>query len=276
MSSKNNRKFNIKSSGFFLICSIIFLALSFSSFAWRKTRVNWKESYKLKIPVEELFYIEKACIEYNTDFGEMLSCYLLENNYFLNSKTIKVSDFILNYSNIKVKYTDKKSRELFSLINGIYSEIECFPIDLSDNGAEYIYGDSFDARRTYGGERLHKGCDIMDRDNIRGRIKIVNMCDGEIEKLGWNEKGGWRVGVRSKNGNYYYYAHLSEYADGLFEGKDVLAGEILGYMGDSGYSRKEGTTGNFEVHLHMGIEVKKDEWINPYPFLRLIENKKGQ
>ena len=86
------------------------------------------------------------------------------------------------------------------------TEIKSFPIDISETETEceYIYADSFDAKRTYGGNRLHKGCDIMDRSNTRGKIKIVSMCDGKIEKLGWNEKGGWRIGIRSKNGNYYY------------------------------------------------------------------------
>ena len=98
-----------------------------------------------------------------------------------------------------------------------------------------------------------------------------------ILTLSWNEKGGYRIGIKSKNGNYYYYAHLDSYEQGIEKGKEISAGDTLGYMGNTGYSKVEGTKGNFEVHLHMGIEVetsltKNELWINPYPFLSLIEN----
>ncbi|WP_250277823.1 M23 family metallopeptidase [[Clostridium] colinum] len=95
--------------------------------------------------------------------------------------------------------------------------------------------------------------------------------------LWWNEKGGYRVGIKAKSGNYYYYAHLDSYEEGIEKGQKILAGNVIGYMGNTGYSKIEGTKGNFEVHLHLGIEAEttltKDEfWINPYPFLSLIEN----
>lgn len=93
----------------------------------------------------------------------------------------------------------------------------------------------------------------------------------------WNEKGGWRVGIRTNTGTYYYYAHLDSYAENIEKGTEISSGTLIGYMGDTGYSKTEGTKGNFAVHLHLGIAVKsklsKEEiWINPYPFLRLIEN----
>ncbi len=118
----------------------------------------------------------------------------------------------------------------------------------------------------------------MDRENIRGRIPIVSMTDGIVENLGWNEKGGYRVGIRSENGNYYYYAHFDKYSDNISKGKSVLCGDIIGYMGDTGYSKNEGTKGNFPVHLHVGIspytELSSEEfWINPYPFLRMVEKE---
>ena len=56
---------------------------------------------------------------------------------------------------------------------------------------------------------------------------------------------------------------------------NVKAGDILGFMGDSGYG-PEGTVGQFVVHLHLGIYVYPDDKeisINPYSILRYIENK---
>lgn len=106
---------------------------------------------------------------------------------------------------------------------------------------------------------------------------VLNYILSYILTVDWNEKGGYRIGIKSSNGNYYYYAHLDSYEQNIKKGMEIVAGDTLGYMGNTGYG-EEGTKGKFEVHLHMGIEVEtsltKDElWINPYPFLSLIENK---
>lgn len=53
-----------------------------------------------------------------------------------------------------------------------------------------------------------------------------------------------------------------------------MAGQLLGFAGDSGYSNIEGTVGNFPVHLHVGIyyDVEGQETaVDPYPFLRSLE-----
>ena len=60
------------------------------------------------------------------------------------------------------------------------------------------------------------------------------MTDGIIEKIGWLEMGGWRIGVRAPGGAYLYYAHLYSYAGDFKEGDRVKAGELIGYMGDTG------------------------------------------
>lgn len=70
------------------------------------------------------------------------------------------------------------------------------------------------------------------------------------------QKGGWRIGIRSEQGGYFYYAHLSEYAPGMEEGKTVEAGEMLGYMGDSGYG-EEGTVGQFAVHRILAFTYRR-------------------
>ena len=71
---------------------------------------------------------------------------------------------------------------------------------------------------------------------------------------------------------------MSSYAGVFKKGDEVQAGELLGYMGDTGYSKIEGTTGNFDVHLHFGIYIKtarKEEVsVNPYWVLRYLEDRK--
>ena len=55
----------------------------------------------------------------------------------------------------------------------------------------------------------------------------------------------------------------------------VKSGELLGYMGDTGNSKVEGTTGNFDVHLHVGIYFKTDHFdelsVDPYWILKYLE-----
>ena len=52
----------------------------------------------------------------------------------------------------------------------------------------------------------------------------------------------WRIGIRSfDKRRYYYYAHLrqnSPFQKGLKEGSVVTAGDVIGYMGHTGYSKK--------------------------------------
>jgi murein DD-endopeptidase MepM/ murein hydrolase activator NlpD len=114
----------------------------------------------------------------------------------------------------------------------------------------------------------------MAQDGKRGIHQVQSVSQGVVEQLGWLELGGYRVGIRSPQGIYYYYAHLDSYATGLKKGDSVKAGTFLGYMGDTGYG-KEGTRGQFPVHLHFGIYYNQGETeksINPYSTLQYLED----
>lgn len=156
-------------------------------------------------------------------------------------------------------------REVYDLLQ----EMRYFPIkewqacDFQDG-----YGDG----RTYGGKRTHEGIDVMSSSGKRGELSVRSVSDGVVEKLGWLKLGGYRVGIRSPQGYYFYYAHLEKYAPGLKEGQKIRAGEVLGLMGDTGYG-KEGTRGKFPVHLHFGIYRMNDgseESLNPYYLLQYL------
>ena len=113
--------------------------------------------------------------------------------------------------------------------------------------------------------------------NKRGIYPVYSASDGVVEKVGWLRLGGYRIGIRSEHGVYFYYAHLAEYAKEFEVGETVSAGTLLGFMGDTGYSDIEGTTGNFPVHLHFGIyfndETGEEFSVNPYPLLRYLYSK---
>lgn len=156
-----------------------------------------------------------------------------------------------------------------AVYRALKTELRCFPVSQTE---EIWFTDSWMAVRTYGGERRHEGCDIFDVTGEEGRLTVCSVSDGTVEKLGWLELGGYRVGIRTETGLYFYYAHLAEYAPGLFIGQKIRAGEPIGTMGSTGYG-KEGTSGSFAVHLHFGIYVgdgEREVSINPYPFLKKV------
>ena len=270
-----------KKMRFFKITAIILAFLLWSIYlllpSEEKLDIKIENVSSLKISSEIIMELKTLAEKYEKDFAEFFTYYALENKFFNNkiqSDNKIEQNFIMNYDAIKNKYNSKTVKNYYELFNNIYNDIKIFPID-EKYKKEYIYGDSWGGERTYGGKRIHKGCDIMDRENIKGRIPIISMTDGIISNIGWNEQGGYRVGVTSSNGNYYYYAHFENYAEGIEKGKTIKSGDILGYMGDSGYG-EEGTKGKFPVHLHVGICPKtslseEELWINPYPFLRLLE-----
>lgn len=158
-------------------------------------------------------------------------------------------------------------------VKGLLSEMKCFPVQEDEQQKEtYYFENGYGAARTYGGDRKHEGIDIMSSNNQAGYFQIRSVSDGVVEQMGWLPLGGYRIGIRSKAGFYYYYAHLDSYSDTMKVGKKVSSGEILGTMGNTGYG-EEGTKGKFAVHLHFGIyrQVKgKETSLNPYYILRYL------
>lgn len=155
------------------------------------------------------------------------------------------------------------------------SELQYFPLAyLKDSRTGTVYTwdfiDSWHTERTFGGERVHEGCDIMTEQNLPGLYPVISISDGIVEKIGWLKLGGYRIGIRTANGLYLYYAHLESYFPELQEDSTVKAGDCIGFAGNSGYG-PEGTTGQFATHLHIGFYVTdtngKETAVNPYPYL---------
>lgn len=165
-------------------------------------------------------------------------------------------------------------------VQKILSDMVYFPVpeSLTNARAGISYENSWQSERTYGGVRGHEGCDIMAGTQIRGYYPVISVSDGVVEKTGWLPQGGYRIGIRSRCGVYFYYAHLAEYEEGLEEGMEIAAGQLLGYMGDTGYSEVEGTTGNFPVHLHFGVYLDDEKGsevsFNPYYLLEILKQHK--
>ena len=146
-------------------------------------------------------------------------------------------------------------------------------------GYGYSHCSDFGNSRSFGFQRKHLGNDLMGSPGT----PIVAVEGGVVEAMGWNRYGGWRVGIRSfDNKRYYYYAHLQKdhpFAEGLQEGDIVQAGDLIGFMGRTGYSDKENVNNIESVHLHFGMQLVFDEsqkecnseiWIDVYDIVRLL------
>ena len=160
-------------------------------------------------------------------------------------------------------------------VKTLLGEIKCFPVREDRKKKETVFFDNgYGAARTYGGDRSHEGIDIMSSVDKPGYFQVQSVSDGVVEQMGWLPLGGYRIGIRSKSGFYYYYAHLDSYAKAMKPGKQVSSGEVLGLMGNTGYG-KEGTKGKCAVHRHFGIyrQVKgKEESLNPYYLLKYVKS----
>ena len=146
-------------------------------------------------------------------------------------------------------------------------------------GYGYSHSDDFGVSRSYGFKRKHLGHDMMGSVGT----PIVAVEGGVVEAMGWNRYGGWRIGIRSFDSKrYYYYAHLQKdhpFTEGLREGDMVNAGDVIGFMGRTGYSDKENVNNIETVHLHFGMQLVFDEsqkeclseiWIDVYDIVRLL------
>lgn len=151
-------------------------------------------------------------------------------------------------------------------------------------GYGYSHCDDFGVGRSYGFRRKHLGNDLMGGLGT----PIIAVESGVVEALGWNQYGGWRVGIRSADSRrYYYYAHLQKgrpFPEGLKEGNLVQAGDVIGFMGRTGYSATPDTNNIETVHLHFGIQLVFEEWqkecnseiwVNAYPIVRLLSGHRS-
>ncbi|MDF2472808.1 MAG: hypothetical protein K0R21_590 [Anaerocolumna sp.] len=221
-----------------------------------KRQRNESESTKQKTSLDD-FTLSMMIYEYGRNDDKRISN---TNQRFLYEKLKENESFL----------------ELRNYYTSIISDIHCFPTGyVSGQSYQYSFTNTWNSYRSYGGNRRHEGTDIFPEENVRGKYPIVSTTDGVVEKMGWLEQGGYRIGIRGCSGAYYYYAHLDSYAEDIKIGDPVRAGQFLGFMGDSGYG-SEGTKGRFDVHLHFGIYVETpfgELSINPYWILEYLKSR---
>ena len=96
---------------------------------------------------------------------------------------------------------------------------------------------------------------------------LLAVADGTVFSVGWNDIGGYRLWLRDKAGNEFYYAHLSAYSPFAVNGNQVKAGTVLGFMGNTGDASTTPYHLHFEIHPVGLLYLGYDGAVNPYTYL---------
>ena len=118
------------------------------------------------------------------------------------------------------------------------------------------FTDDYGAPRA--GTGWHHGNDVFAPTGT----PLVAVADGTLSRVGINTLGGNRLWLTDDSGNAFYYAHLSAYAPAAVEGARVSAGQVIGFVGNTGQAI---TT---PPHLHFEVHPRGGDSVDPYPYLK--------
>ncbi|NCA67101.1 MAG: M23 family metallopeptidase [Clostridia bacterium] len=295
----------------FFCVTVIVLLSGYSLKANAEGYIKWVDC---NVPYEILLNAYEYDVKYygseevQFDFAEALAYLAVKNgNKYQVKKDLKaLSDLVHKLKEgkkISDFYGDNKYyiyyvesyRAIFAQFIGEYSVNDTRQYGLKNyhpfpKGYWYNHYDDFGASRSYGFKRKHLGHDLMGSIGT----PMIAIEGGTVTEFGWNKYGGWRIGIRSFDGKRsYYYAHLRKnkpYAEGVQKGSTIEAGQVIGYLGVTGYSRKENANMGCPPHLHLGMQLIFDEsqysgrgeiWIDMYHITKFlshnrVEVKKGE
>ncbi|MCL2852915.1 MAG: M23 family metallopeptidase [Defluviitaleaceae bacterium] len=237
-----------------------------------------------QIPQRSIITLRVLSDIHALDFPEVLAVYALENNFFPTRaeapppETIEYM-FIQHYEMIRASFRRSDVLRYEDIFRNILTEMRFFPIPIGfDNEFEpsYMYGDSFGTRNVTLANPRAGGTNIYDRENVPGRIPVVAVASGTILRSGWTNNFGYRVEVQGERGTVFTYSHLHAITEGINDGETIMAGEVLGSIGNTGFAGLQHARGQAPAHLRFTIapqtRLTMDVfYINPYPFLRLVE-----
>jgi murein DD-endopeptidase MepM/ murein hydrolase activator NlpD len=121
------------------------------------------------------------------------------------------------------------------------------------------------------GGRRHKGSDLMAPKHT----PVYAVADGVVSIMRKSGLAGYWIGIEHAGGIESWYMHLNNdtpgtdngrarldevYAPGIEIGSFVTAGQLIGYVGDSGNAERSGS------HTHFELRVD-GRAIDPYPLL---------
>lgn len=301
-----------------LIISLIFIVNSFAIDNQENDENTYIKWVDFSVPLELLEKTSKLDIDSHNNNDEIKLNWIellayLSSKYYGNLKLFKQKDLdevVQRLKNGEKMEEITKNMKLYSYYSEAYTAVLSefigkYRIEVLNEDGNKIYKDKYGLKaflpiaknygfshyddfgnsRTYGYKRVHLGNDLMGSIGT----PIIAVESGIVEACGWNQYGGWRIGIRSfDKKRYYYYAHLRKnhpYAKDIYEGKIVNAGDVIGYLGMTGYSTKENVNNINVPHLHFGMqlifdEVQKDGtnqiWIDVYQIINFLKKNKAE
>ncbi len=180
----------------------------------------------------------------------------LERTGLLDAATVRRLERLPSGARSSGGDTSEGSVTASSSDTGRWTSLERFPVQ-----GNCAYGDTWHAGR--GGGRVHEGVDI-----IAGTGNLLYaVADGTITTRYWDQPGrisGNGLKLTAADGTYFVYLHLSGFAPGIELGTRVQAGDVIGFVGSTGSSATP--------HLHFEIHPGGGGAINPYPYVRAIDD----
>jgi murein DD-endopeptidase MepM/ murein hydrolase activator NlpD len=139
-----------------------------------------------------------------------------------------------------------------------------------------VYRDDFGEPRPGG---VHQGNDIL----AERHAPVVAVEAGKIVFWTTSASAGCMLYLYGRSGTTYQYIHLNNdltarndnrgscvpgvaYAPGLRDGERVSAGELIGYVGDSG------DADGLHPHLHFELHPGDGKAVSPFPWLQSAEH----
>lgn len=108
-----------------------------------------------------------------------------------------------------------------------------------------------------GGARTHQGEDIMA---IKG-TPVVSPTPAVVVKTGVGPSEGNYVYTANPGNETFVYMHLDRIGEGVSQGTVLAAGDLIGYVGNTGNARGGAAHLHFEIHNSSGAAT------NPFPRL---------
>jgi murein DD-endopeptidase MepM/ murein hydrolase activator NlpD len=131
-----------------------------------------------------------------------------------------------------------------------------------------VYGpssfvDTFGALRGDVSSGWHHGDDIFAPLGA----PLLSVASGTVFSVGWNRVGGNRLWLRDGQGNLFYYAHLSAFSPLAVNGSKVNAGDVVGFVGNTGDAQGTPFHLHFEIHPVGLLGLGYDGAVNPTSYL---------
>lgn len=163
--------------------------------------------------------------------------------YYLASVQGYTYDKMLTYyyrGNISSGNTSSGGNSAPEIISGVTANVEGYVMPLQNYG--YVsceFGNG------------HKGIDVT----AAAGTPIMSVHGGKIMEQQYHFSYGYYILIQNTDNTKTRYAHMTRFKEGLNEGSEVKAGQVIGYVGSTGNS-----TGN---HLHLEMYNTSGQLVNP-------------